>query len=99
MAIAGRMTKFRITELSGCTKPAQEGARAVFMKRDGSSDDEPAPVDPAPSFSLDWDAIKAHALDGLQKTAQELARRTGCTYEKAYVDLLERCPDIAAAVR
>lgn len=35
-AIAGVMTKFRISELSGVNSPAQKGARAVFMKRDDS---------------------------------------------------------------
>jgi len=34
-AIAGRMTKFRIDELSGVDRPAQGPARAVLMKRDG----------------------------------------------------------------
>lgn len=32
-AIPGRMTKFKISELSGVNRPAQTGARAVFMKR------------------------------------------------------------------
>jgi hypothetical protein len=32
-AIPGKMTKFRIGELSGVNRPAQTGARAVFMKR------------------------------------------------------------------
>jgi hypothetical protein len=33
-AIPGIMSKFRIGELSGVNRPAQTGARAVFMKRD-----------------------------------------------------------------
>ncbi len=32
----GKMTKFRIRELSGVDKPAQQGAKALFMKRDES---------------------------------------------------------------
>jgi len=35
MAIGGRMTKFRIDELSGVDRPAQKGARKTIMKRDG----------------------------------------------------------------
>lgn len=34
MAIPGRMTKFKITELSGVNRPAQLGARVTFMKRE-----------------------------------------------------------------
>jgi len=98
MAIAGRMTKFRITELSGCTKPAQEGAKAVFMKRD-DTDDAPAPVGPGPHLGLDWDVVKTHTLELLRKGAEDLARQMGCSYEKAYADLLERCPRAAAAIR
>lgn len=39
--LAGRMTKFRIDELSGVNSPAQKGARVTIMKRD----DTEAPVD------------------------------------------------------
>ena len=34
MGIGGRMTKFRIDELSGVDRPAQKGARKTIMKRD-----------------------------------------------------------------
>ena len=35
MAIAGRMTKFRIDELSGVSEPAQRGARRTILKSAG----------------------------------------------------------------
>lgn len=38
MAMPGVMTKFKISELSGVDRPAQGGARAVFMKREGDED-------------------------------------------------------------
>jgi hypothetical protein len=39
MALPGRMTRFRISELSGVDVPAQRGAVAVFIKRDEDSGD------------------------------------------------------------
>jgi hypothetical protein len=41
---AGVMTKFRIEELSGVDKPAQEGAVVAIMKRDSGAPDDFDPV-------------------------------------------------------
>lgn len=41
MTMPGKMTKFRISELSGVTRPAQTGAKAVIMKR---ADGDPAAI-------------------------------------------------------
>ena len=60
MAIPGRMTKFKISELSGVTKPAQEGARAVFMKRDDTVD-ENTPV-ACPFIKRDFTATQRKTL-------------------------------------
>lgn len=45
MAIAGVMTKFKISELSGVDRPAQSGARATIMKRDYTADERKAAAD------------------------------------------------------
>jgi hypothetical protein len=39
MAIPGVMTKFKIHEISGVDKPAQEGARICILKRDSTGDE------------------------------------------------------------
>lgn len=40
MSTPGKMTRFRIDELSGVDSPAQKGARAAIMKRGGSTPEE-----------------------------------------------------------
>lgn len=48
MAIAGRMTKFTISELSGVDRPAQTGARVTIMKRDSGGDPAKADIGQPP---------------------------------------------------
>lgn len=69
MGIGGRMTKFRIDELSGVDRPAQKGARKTIMKRDFTAEERQAMADkghamadgsfPIPDQASLKDAIRA----------------------------------------
>lgn len=46
-----------------------------------------------------WDRVRALTHDALTAGAQDLAKATGVTFERAYTQLLEACPTAAAALR
>jgi len=87
MALAGRMTKFRITELSGVDRPAQIGAKALIMKR---SQDPALEVDPA--------IRKAAISAGLDALAETRAAKTGETFAKAYAAIITAEPALYEAL-
>jgi hypothetical protein len=98
-AIPGTMSRFRITELSGVTKPAQEGARAVFMKR---AADPPArdPEPSEPSTPEGWAARRTAVEKACEAIAAEMVTASDgkLTFEKAFDQLLREHPTLAQAV-
>lgn len=72
----GVMSKFRITELSGVDRPAQEGARAVIMKKAAPPAPSPEPV----TFAKRREATR----DALDALATAKARAEGISFAKAY---------------
>ncbi len=84
--LPGRMTRFRIDEISGVPKPAQEGARAVIMKSD------------ARDVPVDWTARRGAVRAGLEALAKDKARVEGTTFAKAYDALLVASPELARVV-
>jgi hypothetical protein len=89
-SIPGRMSKFKLTELSGCDRPAQAGATVAFLKREDGI--PPAAVEPDPVIR------KAAVLAGVEALAKARAADSGVSYERAYSDLILGSPELAAAV-
>ncbi|WP_372783471.1 hypothetical protein [Phenylobacterium sp.] len=81
--ISGVMTRFRIHELSGVDTPAQEGARAVIMKRGGGRADDPSVI-AEPEPVVDFAARKAATREAVDALAKAKAKAEGCTFEKAF---------------
>lgn len=84
--LKGRMTKFRISELSGVDRPAQAGATVAILKR--ARDPEP----------IDWVARKAACREAVDALAKARASTAGVSFEKAFSQLLAAEPELAAAV-
>lgn len=80
MTMPGRMTKFRISELSGVTKPAQTHARALIMKRDFTDDERKAAADkgfalPDGSYPIETEGDLGNAIRAFGRAKDKAATK------------------------
>ncbi len=98
MALAGKMTKFRISELSGVDRPAQSGARATIMKRDYSAQERQDAADagealPDGSFPIKTVADLKDAIDDVGRAKDSAKAKSHIIARAKALGATDQLPD------